>query len=124
MDSPLQEPDRSLGKGVEKEGDKGDVADGKAGEGRQDDTPAQVTLLEMWMGLHGYGRKKKQAAVGEDSPAISEGGPALSKLRKALNIRDPVGGVSQSAEDKGHENEQAAPIALDPALEVWANHNL
>ncbi|CAN0183838.1 unnamed protein product, partial [Pylaiella littoralis] len=114
----FKEPDRSLGNGVEKEGDKGDVADGKAGEGRQDDTPAQVTLLEMWMGLHGYGRKKKQAAVGEDSPAISEGGPALSKLRKALNIRDPVGGVSQSAEDKGHENEQAAPIALDPALEV------
>lgn len=80
-----------------------------------------MALLEMWTGLPGYGiMTNERAAEGEEGvPAMSEGCPVLSKLRRALILRGPAGDASQqSAEDEANRAEQAAPIALDPALEV------
>lgn len=110
----------------EEEGEEGDV--GKTAERREDDTPEQVALLEMWTGLPGYGMTMQEQAAegagGEGVPAMSEGCPALSKLRKALNLTDSAGvALQQSAEDEGNGTNKAAPIGLDPALEVGASFN-
>lgn len=59
----------------------------------QNGTPAQAALLEVWMGLQGYG----VAAEGEAGAATT----AFSKLRKALDLKNPdsAAGGSSGAED-------------------------
>ncbi|CAM9264147.1 unnamed protein product, partial [Ectocarpus sp. 12 AP-2014] len=79
-----------------------DENEGGAPEGEARDlllkngTPAQAALLEVWMGLGGYG----MAAVGEAGGATSD----FSKLRKALDLEDPDSATTASPSAGGGGN--------------------
>lgn len=78
-------------------------------------------MLEMWMGLPGYGSKKEQPADGEGVQASSEGGPVLSKLRRALNLKNSAEDALKPEEDGRNGNVLPASIALDLVPEVCVN---
>ncbi|CAM9247576.1 unnamed protein product, partial [Ectocarpus fasciculatus] len=72
----------------------------------QNGTPAQAALLEVWMGLQGYG----VAAEGEAGAATT----AFSKLRKALDLKDPDSAAGGSS---GGEDAMVPPVSSLEAVE-------
>lgn len=112
---PLQEssptaPGAGAAEGADEEGgaSEGETRDLSLRNG----TPAQAALLEVWMGLQGYGL----AAEGDGGAATI----AFSKLRKALDLKDPDSATSASPSvgvggKAGEEDQVVAPIS---SLEV------
>lgn len=78
----------------------------------QNGAPAQAALLEVWMGLQGYG----MAGEGEAGLATT----TFSKLRKALDLKDPdsATSASPSAGRGGNAGEEDAMVAPVSSLEV------
>lgn len=74
-----------------------------------DTNRAQLALLEVWMGLPGYGTTKGRAAEGDAAAA-------LTKLKKALIVDEhPV--ASSSKGESPEEGEEA--ITPTSTLQVW-----
>jgi len=78
------------------------------------ETPAQTALLEVWMGLQGYGIAMERAAKEEAAAAL------LPKLRSALSLEASVTGAPLSAEGVGGGEEGTALLAPVSAMEVRA----
>ncbi|CAM9135050.1 unnamed protein product [Scytosiphon promiscuus] len=97
------------------------------GEGLEADTPAQIALLEVWMGLPGYGAPA--ARVSEATADEAAADSTCTKLRKALELSGaaPAGHDSQVAEadgDVGGQGAAAALVSTSEAIEqvVSATH--
>ncbi|CAB1113909.1 unnamed protein product [Ectocarpus sp. CCAP 1310/34] len=95
--------------------DEGSVPEGETRDlSLKNGTPAQAALLEVWMGLQGYG----MAAGGEAGGATTD----FSKLRKALDLEDSDSATSASpfAGGGGNAGEEDALVAPIPSLEVMS----
>lgn len=78
-------------------------ADEEDGTSRKNgDVPSQIALVEVWMGLSGYGM----------------GGDALLKLQKALGMSELVTGDPSEKAGEGCEEEQGRLIPSAVTLEV------
>ncbi|CAM9209213.1 unnamed protein product [Ectocarpus sp. 4 AP-2014] len=95
--------------------DEGGAAEGETGDLLlKNGTPAQAALLEVWMGLQGYG----MGARGEAGGATT----VVSKLRKALDLEDPDSATSASPSaggggNAGEEDTVVAPVSSLEAVE-------
>lgn len=88
------------------------VATDSPREGGRVETPTQAALLEVWMGLRGYGIAMGRATEEEAAAAL------LPKLRKALSLEAPVAPPPISPEGVGGGEEGTAPPAPVSAMEV------
>lgn len=94
----------------DKEGERGgEEEEGDEHKTEEYSNPAQLALLEVWMGLPGYGTTRGGAAGGEAAAAAS------AKLRKALNFHE---NPAASSSEGGSAEEGVEAIAPAPTLEV------
>lgn len=88
----------------------------EGGQVETEATPAQAALMEVWVGLQGYGIATERATKEEAAAAL------LPKLRRALSLDAPVAGapMPMPAEGVGGGEEGTAPLAPVSRLEVRA----